>query len=138
MNVLIPDFEKCGGLLPVIAQDVVTREVLMVASTDRAGYLETLETGRAVYFSRNRWKRWKKGEMSGNVQIVHQVLIDCDGDAIIYLVEQKGGIACHTEARSCFYRDFSGKQLMPAPLASCHENLLVLDQQVVNSIVTGV
>ena len=134
MRVLIPDFAKCGGLICVVAQDYTTREILMVAYTDKAGYLETLETGEAVYFTRSRWKRWKKGETSGSIQIVRQIFIDCDGDALVYLVEQKGGITCHTDARSCFYRDFSGKQLMPAPEVSCIDNLLVTEQQVIDRL----
>ncbi|MEZ5405715.1 MAG: phosphoribosyl-AMP cyclohydrolase [Verrucomicrobiia bacterium] len=78
----------------------------MQGYVDEAGYRETLKTGEAVYYSTSRKKRWKKGETSGDVQIVHDILIDCDGDSIIYIVEQKGAGACHTQARSCFYRNY--------------------------------
>jgi len=76
-----------------------------VAYTDKAGYLETLRTGIATYYSTSRKERWVKGETSGNYQEVRSILIDCDGDAIIYMVKQMGGSACHTSARSCFYRN---------------------------------
>lgn len=129
MRVLVPNFWKRGGLVTVVVQDFITKEVLMVANTDEAGYKETLETGFAVYFSTTHQKRWVKGESSGNYQCVRQILIDCDGDAIIYLVEQRGS-ACHTEAKSCFYRTFSDEKLMPAPKAGCTENLLFKEMEV--------
>ena len=124
MKVLLPNFWKRAGLVLVIAQDVFSNEVLMVAFTNQAGYLETLQTGFAVYFSRSRWKRWKKGEESGNVQIVRQVFLNCDGSAVVYKVEQRGEGACHTNARSCFYRDCLGNQIMSAQKAGWKENLL--------------
>lgn len=105
-TVLLPNFEKRGGVCVAIAQDAVSGRILMQGYADRAAYLETLATGEAVYFSTSRRKRWKKGETSGHVQIVRDVLIDCDGDAIIYLVEQRGSGACHTNAGSCFYRNY--------------------------------
>lgn len=108
-TVLLPNFEKRGGVCVAIAQDATTGQILMQGYADRAAYLETLATGEAVYFSTSRKKRWKKGETSGSVQIVRDVLIDCDGDAIIYVVEQRGPGACHTNAKSCFYRDFLGR-----------------------------
>ena len=101
--VLYPDFEKGDGLVTVVVQDNETKQVLMVAYTDRAGYIETLETGEGVFWSRSREARWKKGETSGHTLKVRQVLIDCDGDALIYLVTPNGP-TCHTEAQSCFYR----------------------------------
>lgn len=104
MLTIMPNFEKRDGLIVVIAQDVKTREVLMQAFTDKAGYLETLRTGKAVYYSTSRKRRWVKGEESGNIQTVTGIAIDCDGDAVIYFVEQKGGCACHTGAKSCFFR----------------------------------
>jgi phosphoribosyl-AMP cyclohydrolase len=107
-TVLMPNFAKRGGVCVAIAQDFRTGEILMQGYADEPAYLETLATGEAVYFSTSRKKRWKKGESSGHVQVVHDVLLDCDGDAIIYVVEQKGPGACHTNARSCFYRDFRG------------------------------
>ncbi len=103
-NVLMPNFAKRNGLVTIIAQDKNTREILMVAFTDEIGFLETMATGEAVYYSTSRGKRWRKGEESGNIQKVSQVLIDCDGDAVIYMVEQIGEGACHTSKRSCFYR----------------------------------
>ena len=92
------------GLVPVLAQDAASGRVLMVAWTDRAGLAETAATGDAVYWSRSRRRRWKKGEESGFTQRVREIRVDCDGDVILYTVEQSGGIACHTGRVSCFYR----------------------------------
>lgn len=99
-----PDFNKCGGLIPAIAQDYRTGKVLMLAYINEEAWRETLAGGRAVYFSRSRRRLWRKGESSGNVQIVKEILIDCDGDSVIFKVEQLGGAACHTGHASCFYR----------------------------------
>lgn len=99
-----PDFSKGGGILPAIAQDAQTGEVLMLAFMNAESYAETLATGRAVYFSRSRNRLWRKGEESGNVQFIREIRIDCDSDAILLKVEQVGGAACHTGHRSCFYR----------------------------------
>ena len=98
------DFAKCGGLIPAIAQDWKTNEVLMLAYINEEAWNETLKTGHGVYFSRSRQKLWHKGESSGNVQIVHEILIDCDEDTVIFKVEQIGGAACHTGHASCFFR----------------------------------
>ncbi len=98
-----PDFAKGDGLLPAVAQDARTGEVLMLAWMDLAAYRETLETGRAVYFSRSRQQRWRKGDESGHIQRVLEVRLDCDRDAILLKVDQTG-VACHTGARSCFFR----------------------------------
>lgn len=92
------------GLVPVIAQDAASGRVLMLAWANREALLETAATGRGVYFSRSRGRLWRKGESSGNVQLVRAVELDCDGDAVLYKVEQKGGIACHTGHASCFWR----------------------------------
>ena len=100
-----PDFEKAGGLIPAIAQDAASGEVLMMAYMNEASYRETLATGRAVYFSRSRNKLWRKGEESGNVQHVKGVYLDCDRDTILLRVDQVGDAACHTGYRSCFYRE---------------------------------
>ena len=100
-----PDFSKAGGLLPAIAQDADSGEVLMVAYMNAESYAETLATGRAVYYSRSRQKLWRKGEQSGNVQRVRGVFLDCDGDAILLKVDQVGEAACHEGYRSCFYRE---------------------------------
>mgnify|MGYP002771512706 CR=1 FL=1 len=98
------DFKKAGGLIPAVAQDAVTGEVLMLAYLNEEAWRETLATGRAVYFSRSRGKLWRKGEESGNVQIIREIRVDCDADTVLFKVEQKGGAACHTGHRSCFYR----------------------------------
>lgn len=99
-----PDFSKGGGLLPAIAQDAQSGDVLMMAYMNRESYAETLATGRAVYYSRSRKRLWRKGEESGNVQQVRAVYIDCDRDTILLEVEQIGGAACHEGYKSCFYR----------------------------------
>jgi phosphoribosyl-AMP cyclohydrolase len=92
------------GLLTAVAQDHGTGEVLMLAHMNEESLRKTIETGQAVYWSRSRKKIWHKGEESGNVQNVKELLIDCDGDAVVMKVEQVGGAACHTGNRSCFYR----------------------------------
>lgn len=97
------DFDKAGGLIPAVAQDAATGEVLMLAYMSPESWAETLRTGCAVYYSRSRGKLWKKGETSGNVQRVREIRVDCDADAILLKVEQLGGAACHTGHRSCFY-----------------------------------
>lgn len=98
------------GLVPVIAQDAASGRVLMLAWANREALLETAATGRGVYFSRSRGRLWRKGESSGNVQLVRAVELDCDGDAVLYKVEQKGGIACHTGHASCFWRELRDGQ----------------------------
>ncbi len=90
------------GLIPVVVQDVDTREVLMLAYANEEAIKLTLETGYAHYFSRSRNRIWKKGEESGNVQEVVEVKVDCDADALLYLVRQRG-VACHTGNYSCFF-----------------------------------
>lgn len=91
------------GLIPAIAQDAVTNEILMVAWMDRDALLRTLSTGRACYYSRSRRSAWMKGESSGHLQILREIRIDCDGDVVLMKVDQLGGIACHTGRRSCFF-----------------------------------
>ena len=100
------------GLVPVVAQDAETGRVLMLAWANAQALEETVRTARGVYFSRSRGKLWRKGEESGNVQHVVEVRLDCDGDAVIYRVEQKGGAACHTGHRSCFYRKLENGTLI--------------------------
>lgn len=95
---------NADGLVPAVAQQWDTREVLMVAWMDRDSLRETVETGRAVYFSRSRQQRWVKGETSGSVQAVREVRLDCDGDTVLLQVDQTGG-ACHTGDRTCFDAD---------------------------------
>ena len=99
-----PDFAKCGGMVPAIAQDVKTGDVLMLAYMNEEAYNETLTTGRAVYYSRSRDKLWRKGEESGNVQKVHGIFLDCDADTLLIEVEQIGDAACHEGYKSCFFR----------------------------------
>lgn len=91
------------GLVPAIAQDINTKEVLMLAYMNRESLHLTLATGLCHYWSRSRAKLWKKGETSGNIQLVKEIYYDCDNDALLVMVEQKG-VACHTGNRSCFYR----------------------------------
>lgn len=97
-----------NGLVPVIAQEVSTRDVLMFAWMNREALQKTIETGRAVYFSRSRQRLWFKGEESGHVQRVHEVRLDCDEDVVLLKVEQVSGIACHTGRHSCFFQKFEG------------------------------
>ena len=98
------DFEKCGGLIPAIAQDHRTNEVLMMAYINAESWAETLKSGYAVYYSRSRKQLWKKGESSGHLQVIKEILVDCDLDTVIFKIEQLGPGACHTGHRSCFFR----------------------------------
>jgi len=95
-------------LIFVVVQDHISREVLMCAYMNREALEKTIETGIAHFWSRSRQQLWKKGKISGNVQKVNQIKIDCDMDSILLLVEQVGG-ACHMGYRSCFFRDIEGK-----------------------------
>ncbi|MGB3222103.1 MAG: phosphoribosyl-AMP cyclohydrolase [Desulforhopalus sp.] len=107
------NFDKTkDGLLPAIVQDYQTNEVLMLAYINKLAWEKTLETGKAHYWSRSRNQLWLKGETSGHVQNIHDILIDCDDDTVIYKVEQLGGAACHTGHRSCFYRQLNGDDLV--------------------------
>jgi phosphoribosyl-AMP cyclohydrolase len=99
-----------NGLVPVIAQDHQTGVILMFAWMNREALKLTSETNAAVYFSRSRNKLWRKGEESGHVQHVHEIRLDCDEDVIIILVEQVGGIACHTGRHNCFFRKLEDGQ----------------------------
>jgi phosphoribosyl-AMP cyclohydrolase len=92
------------GLVTVVAQDAASGRVLMVAWANRAALEETATTGQAVYWSRSRAAVWHKGEQSGHRQRVAEIRLDCDGDVVLYAVEQAGGIACHTGRQSCFFR----------------------------------
>lgn len=92
------------GLIPAIAQDEKTGEILMVAWMDHVALSETVATAKAVYWSRSRKKLWRKGEESGHQQIVKEVRLDCDNDVLLLKIEQQGEIACHTGRRSCFYK----------------------------------
>ena len=100
-----------AGLIPAIAQDFETNEILMVAWMNKEAFELTLEKKQAVYFSRSRNKLWFKGEESGNMQIVKDVYTDCDNDVILLKVQQVGGIACHTGRESCFFQKVNGEKL---------------------------
>ena len=102
------DFEKQGGLLPVVAQDVSTGEVLMIAYANQEAVQKTQESGFAHYWSRSRGALWKKGESSGHWQKIVEVLVDCDQDALLYRVNQTG-VACHTGAPNCFFQELTAK-----------------------------
>lgn len=107
-----PDFSKHGGLLPAIVQNADTGKVLMLAYMNELAWEKTLETGTAHYWSRSRQKLWLKGEESGHTQLVREILLDCDLDAILLKVEQRGGAACHTGYESCFYRRYESGELI--------------------------
>ena len=96
-----------SGLVPAIAQDFKSKQVLMLAWMSKESVLKTLETGSAVYFSRSRNCLWRKGETSGQYQIVNEIFLDCDNDALLLFVEQIKGIACHTGRPSCFFKKLS-------------------------------
>ena len=98
------------GLVPAIAQDAKSGEVLMVAWMNREALEETAATRRGVYWSRSRKKLWRKGEESGHAQEIDGIYLDCDSDVILLKVNQIGGIACHTGRRSCFFRALDGEQ----------------------------
>lgn len=100
------DFEKGGGLVPVIVQEASTHEVLMLGYMNKEAWAKTLETGRACFWSRSRRALWMKGESSGHFQEVKEIRLDCDGDTLLLRVRQIGGAACHTGHRSCFYHRY--------------------------------
>jgi len=104
------DFKKGKGLIPAIAQDFSTGEVLMLAYMNQASFNETLSSGKATYYSRSRQSLWKKGETSGHVQQVKEIRVDCDHDTILLKVEQVGGAACHKGYKSCFFKKFENNE----------------------------
>jgi phosphoribosyl-AMP cyclohydrolase len=105
------NFDKLGGLVPVITQDYRTNDVLMMAFMNREAWNRTRETGYAHYYSRSRNALWKKGEQSGHFQEVKEIRVDCDSDCILIKVHQIGGAACHEGYRSCFYRVVVGDKV---------------------------
>ncbi|MBI5632576.1 MAG: phosphoribosyl-AMP cyclohydrolase [Nitrospirae bacterium] len=108
----IPDLKyDAQGLIPVIIQDSLNNEVLMMAYMNEASLQMTFETGYTHFWSRSRQKFWKKGESSGHVQEVKQILYDCDKDTVLIKVDQKGPGACHTGHRSCFYTEITGSEI---------------------------
>jgi phosphoribosyl-AMP cyclohydrolase len=102
------NFQKGDGLLPAIVQDHVTNEVLMLAYINEQAWEKTLTTGKAHYWSRSRNSLWLKGESSNHIQLIKEILVDCDEDTVIYRVEQLGGAACHKGYKSCFFRRVDG------------------------------
>jgi phosphoribosyl-AMP cyclohydrolase len=105
------DFTKLDGLVPAVAQDYKTGEILMVAFMNEEAFMLTLKTGIVHYWSRSRKTLWKKGESSGNVQQVKEIRIDCDNDCVLLKINQIGDAACHTGYRSCFFRVVKGDEL---------------------------
>ena len=102
------------GLVPAIAQDADNGDILMMAWMNRESLRLTVEEGQAVYWSRSRGKLWRKGESSGHQQVIRDIRLDCDADVVLLKVEQKGGIACHTGRRSCFYQKLDNGQWVSA------------------------
>lgn len=98
------------GLVPVIAQEAGTGQVLMFAWMNRESLALSVQEGKAIYWSRSRGKLWRKGEESGHEQIIRDIRVDCDNDVILLEVEQKGGIACHTGRHRCFFKQLQGDQ----------------------------
>lgn len=105
---ITPKFDKLGGLVPAIVQDSASGEVLMLAFMNEEAWDLTLRTREAHYFSRSRQTIWHKGETSGHVQRVQEILLDCDADTVLLKVEQVGGAACHEGYKSCFFRRWEG------------------------------
>ena len=105
---MTPNFDKMSGLIPAIAQDYKTGEVLMLAFMNQQAWEATLNTGKATYWSRTRKELWVKGQTSGNQQIVKEIRIDCDEDTVLLKIEQIGGATCHTGHRSCFHKKIEG------------------------------
>jgi phosphoribosyl-AMP cyclohydrolase len=106
------DFEKLGGLIPVIAQDYKTNEVLMMAFMNIESWELTIKTGYVHYWSRSRNCLWKKGELSGNLQEVKEIRVDCDSDCVLIKINQIGDAACHKGYRSCFYKKVEGDKVI--------------------------
>ena len=115
---------NADGLVPVVAQEIGSKNVLTLAWMNRDALARTLETNEATYWSRSRGKLWHKGEESGHVQRVHEILLDCDSDALLLKVEQVGGIACHTGRHSCFFsRLEDGEWKVVAPVLKSPEDI---------------
>ena len=113
---LKPDFAKGNGLIPAIAQEAGTGEVLMLAYINEEAWNKTLETGEAHYYSRSRKTLWHKGGTSGHVQKIKEIRLDCDQDTVLFIVEQVGGAACHKGYKSCFFRKLeNGEEKICSP-----------------------
>lgn len=137
MRILKPNFKRVidgvENLAVVVVQDATSGEILMQAFTDEAGWKQTIETGLASLYSTSRRKSWVKGEESGNFMKVVNMLVDCDGDSLVYVVEPQGDqVACHTGARSCFYRGVVGLYQIPAPRAGAEEDLRYVEMETVH------
>lgn len=134
-SVYLPKFDKRGGLVPVIVQDTVHRDVLMVAYTNEECWLQTLRTGIATFWSTSRNKVWVKGEESGNTMLIDDIRVDCDGDALLYLVFPQGNaLACHMQTRTCFYRSIiTNKTSLRLPNEGENEKLIELTMEVHDS-----
>ena len=104
---------NADGLVPAIAQDAVSGDVLMFAWMSRESLALTVQTGEATYWSRSRGRLWRKGETSGHIQRVREIRLDCDGDAVLLVIEQVGGIACHTGRRRCFFNKLERDGVSP-------------------------
>jgi phosphoribosyl-AMP cyclohydrolase len=103
------DFDKNGGIVPVVTVDYRSGRLLMMAYMNREAFDETVASGRACYFSRSRGRLWRKGEESGNFQVIHEIRVDCDNDTVLLAVEQRGdAAACHEGYESCFFRRLEG------------------------------
>ncbi|MFQ6081522.1 MAG: phosphoribosyl-AMP cyclohydrolase [Candidatus Bathyarchaeia archaeon] len=114
LNVKDLDFSKGKGLIPVVAQDFESKSVLMLAYVNEEALKKTLESGYAHYWSRSRGKLWMKGETSGNVQRVKEIVVDCDCDALLFLVKQEGNV-CHTGRETCFHNKLRGARCLKTP-----------------------
>jgi phosphoribosyl-AMP cyclohydrolase len=138
MGVLMPKFNNDpDGLLPVVVQDKRSGTVLMLAYANEQCFLETVETGEAVYYSRSRRRRWKKGETSGNFQHVVGINLDCDGDAILYTVIQTGTGACHSGKWTCFWRSIIG-YVLEASVGKLKMKILPVHENIANGIASSV
>lgn len=114
------------GLIPVIAQEAGSGKILMVAWMNRDALKLTVEKGEAVYWSRSRKKLWHKGEESGHTQKVQEIYLDCDEDVLLLMVEQTGGIACHTGRRSCFFQKLEGNEwIIATPVIKNPEEIYI-------------
>lgn len=105
------NFKKLKGLIPAIVQDFKTKKVLMLAFMNEEAWKKTIKTGLATYYSRSRRKIWTKGELSGNIQLVKEILVDCDEDTVLLKVKQVGKAACHKGYESCFFRKLKNGKL---------------------------
>ncbi len=121
------DWEK-SPLIPAIAQDAKTKKVLMLAYMDKVALKLTLSTKIAHYFSRSKQRIWKKGETSGNIQKVEDIFIDCDNDTVLLLVEQVGGVACHTGRESCFFTKLESSEVISEAKESATQNYSITDK----------